>query len=54
MIRELRRIISYLEETDLGSSLTETLSAEVKSVLSDDGVSIAANAAMIVRGRGLN
>ena len=38
-------VYSYLCETDLSSSLTEALSADVKSVLADDGVAVCANAA---------
>lgn len=36
---------SYLQETDLRSSLAEALSADVQSVLADDGVTVAADAA---------
>ena len=36
---------TYLGETDLSSSLTEALSADVEGVLAYDGVTVAANTA---------
>ena len=44
---------TYLQETNLRSSLTEALSADVESILTDDGVTVAANTAReVVKGRG--
>lgn len=37
--------ISYLQETDLGGSFAEALSADIESVLADDCVSVSANTA---------
>jgi hypothetical protein len=36
---------TYLEETDLAGSFTEALSANVQSVLADDGVTVGADTA---------
>ena len=46
-------VLTYLQETNLRSSLTEALSADVESILTDDGVTVAANTAKeVVKGRG--
>jgi hypothetical protein len=36
---------SYLVETDLGSSLSEALSANIQGILADDGVTVGADSA---------
>ena len=36
---------AYLQETDLAGSFTEALSADVESVLTDDSMTVTANAA---------
>ena len=44
-LHNITKSVTYLGETDLSGSLTEALSADVESVLTDDGVTVAANAA---------
>ena len=45
IIKDCLSGLTYLLETDLAGSLAEALSANIQGVLSDDGVSVAANTA---------